>query len=297
MNWDKLKIFYYVAREKNISSAANILRVTHSAVSKKISSLEVDLGATLLKRHVRGVELTPYGQELFFKVRDIYRNINVICSDISQDHDMMNGSLKIISDYGFVDTWLGKRIPQFIKNHPKMNFDLKSQNTPLDLTKDDYDVGISTQVIDSEYVEKKILMTWQRKLYASREYLSKMGEPKTINCLNHHRLISFGEDKTFPNENMDWHLRLGCEDSLRKPFYTVNSMRSIIDAAKQDLGIISFSEESELLKDANLVNVLPNIIGPRVTLYIVFYKEGLKKTFVNQFEKFIFNEVEQFKQS
>ena len=169
MNWDKLKIFYYVAREKNISSAATILRVTHSAISKKISSLELDLGVTLLKRHERGVELTPYGKELFLKVRDIYCNINVIYTDLGQDHDMMNGSLKVVSDSGFVDTWLGKRIPQFIKNHPKMTFELKSQNTPLDLTKDDYDVGISTQIIDSEYVEKKILMTWQRKLYASRE--------------------------------------------------------------------------------------------------------------------------------
>ena len=86
--------------------------------------MEADLGATLLKRHVRGVELPPYGKELFLKVRDIYRNINVICTDIGQDHDMMNGSIKIVSDSGFVDTWLGKRIPEFIKTHSKMTFDL-----------------------------------------------------------------------------------------------------------------------------------------------------------------------------
>ena len=43
MDWDKLKIFHNVALDLNISEAANKMNISHSSISRQISSLERDL--------------------------------------------------------------------------------------------------------------------------------------------------------------------------------------------------------------------------------------------------------------
>ena len=51
MDWDKLKIFHNVALDLNISEAANKMNISHSSISRQISSLERDLKVSLFKRH------------------------------------------------------------------------------------------------------------------------------------------------------------------------------------------------------------------------------------------------------
>ena len=58
MDWDKLKIFHNVALDLNISEAANKMNISHSSISRQISSLERDLKVSLFKRHARGLTLT-----------------------------------------------------------------------------------------------------------------------------------------------------------------------------------------------------------------------------------------------
>ena len=51
MDWDKLKIFHNVALDLNISEAANKMNISHSSISRQISSLEKDLKVSLFNRH------------------------------------------------------------------------------------------------------------------------------------------------------------------------------------------------------------------------------------------------------
>ena len=291
MNWEKLKLFYLVARERNITQAAGLLNITPSALSKQISSLENELGVKLFVRHQRGVELTYQGQKLFPDLEKVNTKLSYICTNLQSNEEIYKGVLRISSDFGFIDTWLGTRIPKFIKQYPLISLNIKAQNTPLDLVRDGCDIGITTHVVDSSFVKKQKLMSFQRKLYASPRYIEKNGFPRTVNDLDNHNLISFGEDSTFPEENMDWHLKIGRKGEMRKPYLTINTMRSLVDAAKSDIGIISFSEESPLLSDCDLVNVLPDIYGPTINLYIVYMKEIYELPMVKVFIDFILEEA------
>ena len=61
MNTDQLKSFIQVAENLNFARAAEILKITQSAVSRQIHSLEDELGTKLLHRTTRTVTLTPAG--------------------------------------------------------------------------------------------------------------------------------------------------------------------------------------------------------------------------------------------
>jgi LysR family nitrogen assimilation transcriptional regulator len=60
----ELGYFVEVAQSRSFSQAAQRLLVAQPALSQNISSLEKELGVTLLERHARGVDLTPAGQRL-----------------------------------------------------------------------------------------------------------------------------------------------------------------------------------------------------------------------------------------
>ena len=60
----QLRSFAAVAEELNITRAAKRLHLAQQAVSAHVRQLEQSLGATLLVRTSRGVELTPAGKAL-----------------------------------------------------------------------------------------------------------------------------------------------------------------------------------------------------------------------------------------
>lgn len=75
LNADDLIIFYFVAKEKSLSSAAERLFLTQPAVTYRIKSLEEYTHVKLLDFKKRQVVLTSHGQELFKYAEEIYRQL------------------------------------------------------------------------------------------------------------------------------------------------------------------------------------------------------------------------------
>src|SRR5271154_899489 len=64
LNVGRLSVLKEVAYRGSLSSAAEALSYTQSAVSQQIATLEAEAGMALLERHPRGVTLTAAGQTL-----------------------------------------------------------------------------------------------------------------------------------------------------------------------------------------------------------------------------------------
>ena len=77
MNTDQLKSFIQVAENLNFARAAEILKITQSAVSRQIHSLEDELGAKLLHRTTRTVTLTPAGISFLEDAKNIMRRLKI----------------------------------------------------------------------------------------------------------------------------------------------------------------------------------------------------------------------------
>jgi len=106
-----LRVFEAAAHARSFRQAAEILRLTPSAVSHAIRKLERDLGTTLFDRDGRNVTLTPAGEVMIEHVQrgfaEFWRGLEAI--SISRP-----GLLRLHAAPSFAAQWLAPRLPRFL---------------------------------------------------------------------------------------------------------------------------------------------------------------------------------------
>ena len=81
-----LRYFLEVAREENMSKAAERLHVSQSTLSKQLRKLEEELGKKLFLRHSFSIELTEEGRLLRKRAEDLLSMADKITAEFSAMH-------------------------------------------------------------------------------------------------------------------------------------------------------------------------------------------------------------------
>ena len=129
-NLELYKVFYYVAKNKSITGAANELMVSQPAVSKSIKVLERDLDTILFNREKGGVSLTNAGELLFNKIK---KSMDLIVSaeeDITSLNNMESGTINIGAGNTIMQRYLMPYIRKFHELYPNINVIVHTVVTP-----------------------------------------------------------------------------------------------------------------------------------------------------------------------
>ena len=97
MDWDKLRIFHAAAEAGSFTHAGESLRMSQSAASRQVSSLEKDLGIPLFHRHARGLVLTEQGEILYRTASDVLSRLQTAETLLSDSTTKPAGDLRIAS--------------------------------------------------------------------------------------------------------------------------------------------------------------------------------------------------------
>jgi DNA-binding transcriptional LysR family regulator len=95
MDWDKLRIFHAAAEAGSFTHAGESLRMSQSAVSRQVSSLEKDLGIALFHRHARGLVLTEQGDMLYRTASDVMNKLQTAETLLADTTTKPTGELRI----------------------------------------------------------------------------------------------------------------------------------------------------------------------------------------------------------
>ncbi len=146
MDWLKLpplnslKAFSAVAETGSYSQAADRLNVTHAAVSQQVKALEQRLGASLVHKTGRGIELTDAGDRL---ARDLSAGFASIGRGVERLQEMTAASpVQITMSPAFAVEWLMPRIVEFQSAHPDITLLLNPTVRIMELRQGGIDVAI-----------------------------------------------------------------------------------------------------------------------------------------------------------
>ena len=120
-NLELYKTFYYVAKNSNITQAANELMISQPAVSKSIKTLENDLNTTLFNRNKDGVSLTNDGEILYTKINKAMELIISAEADLDSLNNMEVGTINIGAGNTIMQRFLMPYIKQFHELYPNIN--------------------------------------------------------------------------------------------------------------------------------------------------------------------------------
>lgn len=95
MNVQQIRAFVAVVEHGSFSEAARLLGISQPAVTMQVQALETDVGATLLDRHYRRIDLTEAGRTLLPYARRVLEQIETAHEEIAALSDVVTGHIII----------------------------------------------------------------------------------------------------------------------------------------------------------------------------------------------------------
>lgn len=129
MNTQQLRTFVTVVEHGSFSEAARVLGVSQPAVTMQIQSLEGALGATLLDRRYRRVDLTEAGRTLLPHARRVLTQLEEAADEISALSGTVTGRLTIAASTTPGVYVIPRLLGGFISANPEVGVTIEVHDT------------------------------------------------------------------------------------------------------------------------------------------------------------------------
>ena len=123
MNTKFLETLVVLSKAGSFRETAQVMFTTQAAISQRIASLESELGTTLVVRSVRGITMTPVGEQV---VRQAERMLSIEreLRGCAKPGAPVAGRVRIGTIESIVRTWLSPLIRQLDERHPLVQPDI-----------------------------------------------------------------------------------------------------------------------------------------------------------------------------
>ena len=124
-----LQLFVAVADTSSITAGALRVHLALASASARIKGLEQALGATLLKRGRRGVELTAAGESLLDHARVILHNVEMMRGDLAAYGGGARARVHLLANTSGLSEHLPKALAVFLREHPELSVDVEERES------------------------------------------------------------------------------------------------------------------------------------------------------------------------
>lgn len=255
------------------------LGIPRSTLWAYIDELEKETGLTLVARKKQNNTLTEEGRNFIPYAQRVIRVFEEgIENASSPESDSPSGEVVIATTAAIGASWLLPSIKTFQELFPKIRIRIIADDYISTTTELMADI-LLRPIAEKDFLLRHWSVPYQMALWASPKYLEKHGVPQKPSDLLNHSVLGYGEYTFSYFVDVDWHLKGRVADLPRlNPRLTINSTTSLYIAAQQEIGICSAAVQSNLFYSPDpqtaLVRVLPEIWGPKVSVYFCTKKEA-----------------------
>lgn len=243
LNYHHLAYFWQVAKQGNLTKAAERLHVSQSALSSQIAQLEHTMGVALFLRQGRKLVLTEIGQTTFSYADDIFRKGSELEALLLQGVQAQHRSVKI----GMLATMSRNFIEGFVEpliNQPNIKYSLYARGQDRLLNElANHQIDIALTNIEVSGGDDKL---WRCQLLA-RQPIAIIGQ------------ANLGMNEQFSSGYAKQKWILPIEDSpIRSAFdgfCALHQFQPDIVAEADDMAMLRL-----LARDSNAIAVMPEVV-------------------------------------
>jgi DNA-binding transcriptional LysR family regulator len=266
-----MQIFVGIVEAGSISGAAERLGLAKSAVSRRLAELEARLGASLIQRTTRRLNLTDSGRAFYERCVAILADLDEAESAVSQAQGVLKGGLKVALPLSFGLLHLAPLIQAFMTRHPEVRFELDFNDRQIDLMQEGFDLAIRIATLEDSSLIARRLTSIRHVVCASPGYLAKHGMPRVATDLADHVCLAYSNVR----DPGLWSYRGpdGAAGSVRVPVRLASSSGEFnLRAAIADEGLVLIPSFfcHDALRSGQLVTVLNDHTWPELSAYAVY---------------------------
>ncbi|MEH6346759.1 MAG: LysR family transcriptional regulator [Bermanella sp.] len=265
-----IPIFVAVIENKGFSAAAEYLGITKSAVSKRITLLEQQLGAKLLHRTTRKISLTEAGEQYYVHAIKALNAARDAQDAVFQLQGEPQGKLRIHAPMSFGHLHVAPLIPDFLQRFPKISVDLVLDDKTVDLVAEGFDVAIlSGDLSDSSLIARK-LAPGHSVVCATPDYIDQHGHPETPEALTQHNCLLYSYSKNANQWSFNQHGKTSTVEVSGN--YQANNSEAILEALIKGCGIARLPTfiAGAHIKSGKLLNLFETYQMPHKDIHAVF---------------------------
>jgi DNA-binding transcriptional LysR family regulator len=188
-DWDNLRPFLEVAREKSLTHAARKLGVDHTTVARRIDALEKALAVRLFDRTPSGYSLTASGLQLVALAEQV-ESACIAAQELLEGEDpLSSGTVRLSVPEGFGAHFLTKHLGSFQEDHPGVALEIVALRTTLSVSKREADISITLDKPSVGRLISRPLTDYTMRIYASPRYLERAPPVRSVEDLRKLEII------------------------------------------------------------------------------------------------------------
>ena len=188
---DSMGVFARVVAKQSFSAAARDLRLSQAAVSKHVRGLEDWLGARLLDRTTRRLNVTEIGALVYERCERILDEIDAVQQSTSALQTSPRGVLHLAAPLSFGITQLGPALADYLSRYPEVVVDVTLDDRFIDLVEEGFDLALRVGTLKDSSLIVRRLAPVRFVLCASPGYVKEYGEPSQPDDLSSHRCLFY----------------------------------------------------------------------------------------------------------
>lgn len=245
MDFKQLESFVAVVDEGSFSNAADRLQLSQSMVTIHIRNLEAELGTRLLNRTTRSMELSADGQTYYTYARQILK-LNRDSLFALTRADQNENAINIVATPYTSRYYLAKRIVEFERLHPEVNFNITvcyNSEIPNKLRSGGFQFAFcNMKIMDSDYNVKHYDSSSLVIITPNVErFRALQGQPFPKELFGSERMITRSSTSTLQQEFLRW-IKQNIPDTKLDVAASIDDTETIKQLVADDVGIAVLSE-------------------------------------------------------
>jgi DNA-binding transcriptional LysR family regulator len=181
--------FVRVVESGGFSAAGRRLNQSKATVSDQVQALENALGARLLNRTTRRVNLTEIGRDYYERCSQILQELAEADEAASALQMTPRGRLRVYCHQG-LSRFIGLVATRLIGDYPDVSLDLRTGDALIDVVQEGFDLAIMPRSPPDTTLIRRTLAKWRHVLCCAPAYLETHATPRSpLDLADHNCLL------------------------------------------------------------------------------------------------------------
>lgn len=280
INYALLPTLLELGSGRTFAEAARRLRITPSAVSHQMRTLEGQLGFRLFERVGRRAALTPEALRLVGVVSEHLPPIDDALEALLDDGSSVRGLVRVGGALPFSRMWLRPRVSHLLERHAELRLEVSFGAPSLIIPKlqsGSLDLAIIAEPVDSPLLASSRIYAEELWAVCAKSYLRGAAPPETLKALEQQRFITY--DASRPMHDAWWRRVLGRRQPAEHLMAcSVANLDEMLYLVEKGFGIAVLPNYlvAELVARGQLLRLFPRKPAPENPVHLVWRKSAIE---------------------